>query len=327
MNKLAPLDPAMDVSVVIVNWNGVQWLPQCLESLRGVEGIRKEVIVVDNASQDASVEAVRQGFREVELIVNSRNLGFAQGNNQGIRRGRGRHFFILNNDTILQPGCLESLVRFLDTHPRAGMVAGHLVDPDGSTQFRYYPVALPTLASLSADLLWLNRLWPRNRLGRGALARQWNPHEPSRMEQIPGACMLVRREAFEAVGLFDESYRFWYEDVDLCARCLRAGWEIWYVPEARIVHYGGASTKHLDLPSQSLLRFGSMLRYGHSYFAPLQFTLLKLVVGLVLVLRLLFVLGARLWPSATSRRFLKGVWQAYVQLLEELVTAPRTRSP
>jgi N-acetylglucosaminyl-diphospho-decaprenol L-rhamnosyltransferase len=326
MSELASLDPAVDVTVCVVNWNGAQWLPCCLESLRMVQGVREEVIVVDNASSDESVKSVRTMFPEMKLVVNNENRGFARGNNQAIRLARGRFFFILNNDTVLRAGCLESLILFLDEHAQAGMVAGHLENADGSTQFRYYPVALPSLASLTADLFWLNRLWPRNRLGRGKLARNWDPTRPYRMEQIPGACMLIRREALASVGLFDEAYSFWYEDVDLCARFRRAGWETWYLPDARILHHGGASSGLMDFSTRSLLRFRNMLRYGESYFTPARYRLLKLVVGLVLLLRLPIVMGASIWPSKEMNRLWGRGWRAYLQLLRELVVPSSARS-
>jgi N-acetylglucosaminyl-diphospho-decaprenol L-rhamnosyltransferase len=326
MTELCPLDPAIDVTVCIVNWQGAQWLPDCLRSLREVEGLRLETILVDNASSDNSVEVVRNGFPEVEVISNPQNAGFARANNQAIRRGRGRHFFLLNNDTIVDKGSLENIVKFMEERPRAGMVAGHLVNHDGSTQFMYYPVALPTLASMTADLFWLNRNSNRNRIGRGPLARHWDPAKPYRMEQVPGACILVRREAFESFGLFDEGYRFWYEDVDLCARCLRAGWEIWYVPDARIVHYGGASAKQLGFSERSLLRFRSMLKFAERYLSRSHFVMLKLVVALVLILRLPLVVGASLWPSTRMKSVWKGAVKAYLQLMRELVHPVETRA-
>ncbi|MFB3923209.1 MAG: glycosyltransferase family 2 protein [Terriglobia bacterium] len=323
MPELTPLDPTVDITVCIVNWNGEQWLPGCLRSLEEVEAHRLEVILVDNASTDRSVEVVRAGFPEVEVVANSENAGFAAGNNQAIRKGRGRHFFILNNDTILGKGAIERLVRFLDQHPRAGMVSGHLVNLDGTTQYQYYPVALPSLASLTADLLFLNRIWPRGTLGRGALARRWDPSVPYQMEQIPGACMLVRREAFESFGLFDESYHFWYEDVDLCARCLRTGWEIWYIPDALITHYGAASSRLLAFSVRSLLRFRNMLRYAARTFSRVEFLALRVIVGITLVLRLPLVIVTTLSPTARTKLWKGGV-KAYLQLLTELLRGPQT---
>lgn len=325
MSVLTSADAKADVTVCIANWNGARWLGDCLRSLRAAGVPSTQVIVVDNASDDDSVAMLRDGFPEVELIVNQENTGYARANNQAILRGRGRYFFILNNDTVLAEGALPALVRFMDDHPGAGMATGQLVDPDGSTQFSYYPVALPSLASLAADLLWLNRLSPRNRLGRGKLARQWDPTKPYKMEQLPGACMLARREALEKVGLFDEGYRFWYEDVDLCARFLRAGWELWYLPEARIVHHGGASTKLLDFSSRSLLRFRSMLRYAKRYFSRGQFLLLRVVVAVVLLMRLPIAVGGSLWPSGRVRCLWKETSKAYLQLLGEVVHASGER--
>jgi GT2 family glycosyltransferase len=325
MIELLPSDPAIDVTVCIVNWNGAEWLPDCLRSLREAEGLRLQVILVDNASEDNSVPTVREEFPEVELIVNSENVGFARGNNQAIRKGRGRAFLLLNNDTIVEKGAIERLVRSLDEHPRAGMVGGHLVNRDGSTQFKYYHVTLPSLASLAADLFWLNRVWPRNRLGRGQRARQWDPDRPYQMEQIPAACMLLRRDALESFGLFDEGYQFLYEDVDLCARCRRSGWEIWYEPMPRVLHYGSASSKRLNISTRSLWRFRSMLRYAAQYLSGGHFLALKLLVALVLLLRLPIVAAASLWPSANMKRIWGGGGKAHLRLLGELLHAPEGR--
>jgi GT2 family glycosyltransferase len=225
---------------------------------------------------------------------------------------------LLNNDAVLESDAVERLVHFLDQHPKAGMAAGRLLNADGSTQYTYYPVSLPSLASMAADLLWLNRLSRRNRIGRGPLARNWNPEMPYRMEQLPGACLLVRREVFEGTGLLDERYRFWYEDVDFCARAFEAGWELWYVPEAKILHHGGESSKPLGEASRSLLRFQSMLRYAAEHFRRGHFLLLESVVAFVLVVRLPAVMVAGLWPGAAGRRW-KGTWRAYLQLLREMV--------
>ncbi len=328
MCRLTPVDPRVDVTVCIVNWNGRRWLPECLDALRAVRGAAYEVIVVDNASHDGSADLVGSSYPQVKLIINEQNLGYAKGNNQAIRQGRGRYFLILNNDTAVYPRSLETLIRYLDQHPRAGMASGRLVHSDGSTQFMYYPVALPTLASISADLLWLNRLSRRNRLGRGALARHWDPEKPCRMEQIPGACMLVRREAFESFGLFDEDFELWYEDVDLCARCLRAGWEIWYVPDARVLHRGGASSKLIEYPARSALYLRNMLRYAERHFSRPRFLALKLMLALVLVLRLPLVLAASLvsWVQTEAPR--GGALRSYLRLLTDVVrNAPNHGGP
>lgn len=326
MSEFTPLDAKTGVTVCIANWNGGRWLGDCLRSLRDAEGPTKQVIVVDNASSDDSVNLIRDGFPEVELIINRENAGYGRANNQAILRGRGRYFLILNNDTVLAPGALGILTRFLDEHPSVGMACGRLVNRDGSIQFTYYPVALPSVASMVADLLWLNRLSPRKRLGRGELARHFDPGKPWKMEQIPGACMFVRREALEKVGLFDEGYRFWYEDVDLCARFLRAGWEIWYLPDAKILHQGGAATRLMPISTRSLFRFRSMLRYAQHYFTPGRFLLVRVIAGLVLLIRMPIVVAMSLWPSARVRSLWKETWKVYLQLLGEIVHASNRRA-
>ena len=326
MSEFTPVDGKTGVTVCIANWNGGRWLGDCLRSVRdfGVPGT--QIIVVDNASSDNSVSILREDFPEVELVANRENAGYACATNQAMLRGKGRYFFILNNDTVLDANTLAALLRFMDEHPRAGMASGHLVNPDGSTQFSYYPVALPSATSMVADLLWLNRLSPRNRLGRGELARHFDPGKPGRMEQIPGACMFVRREALEEVGLFDEGYRFWYEDVDLCARFLKSGWEIWYLPDAKILHQGGAATRLLPISTRSLFRFRSMLRYAQHYFTPGPFLLLRAIAGLVLLIRMPIVVAMSLWPSARVRSLWKETWKVYFQLLGEIVHASNRRA-
>lgn len=155
-----------------MNLNTARWLSACLESLRNVRGVQHELIVVDNGSSDDSARVVREGFPETKPVINPAMLGFAKGNNQAMRLGRGCHFFLLNNGTVLREGCVESLARFLDAIARASMVTGHLENADGSKQFIYYPVELPSLGSLTTDLLWPSRIWPRNRSERGISARR-----------------------------------------------------------------------------------------------------------------------------------------------------------
>lgn len=139
------------------------------------------------------------------------------------------------------------------------------------------------------------------------------------MEQIPGACMMVRREVLETVGLLDEGYGFWYEDVDYCHRVLRAGWELWYLPGARIVHQGGASTELLDVATRALQRFRGMLRYARLYFSPGRYAGLRILLAVVLIARLPLVAAAGLWPGEKTRRAWSGAWKAYLKLLGELI--------
>lgn len=321
---LTPAVPGMDLTVCILTWNAADLLAACLKSLRDirhVNHINYEVIVVDNGSEDGSGDVVRRDFQEVELIVNTRNVGFAAGNNQALRMGRGRHFLVLNNDTVLLDDCLAQMVDYLDSYPEVGIVGGRLVNADGSTQVAYYPLHLPSVRSCLVELWGLDRIWPQNPWSRFAPSKSFNFDKPSTTTQISGACLMVRREVLQKIGLFDEGFQFFYEDVDFCYRCLQAGWAIAYLPDARVVHYGGASFAKLGLSENSLMRFRSLLRYYQKHFTLGRIILIRMMVALALVLRLPLVLILSLSPRAHVRKRWSGVSRTYFQILREILLA------
>jgi len=316
----AQVFPSGEVSICILNWNGAKLLAGCLQSLRDIRRsnrIRYEVIVLDNGSSDDSVEMVRSQFPDVLLVTNAKNLSIATATNQAIRRGSGRYFLILNNDIVLLDDCLDQMVHFLDQNPRAGIIAGRLLNPDGTTQVNYYPGQLPSLGSIIAELLWVSRVWGR-KASRGMTG--WDPDKACRMEQVPGACMMVRREVFEQIGLWDGDFTCWYEDVDFCCRGQQAGWEIWYLPEGRVVHHGGATFRELGISQKAMWRFHGLLRYCAKHFSPRQYALVRLLVLLVLLLRLPIVALVCIWPRAEVRRAWKGIIPAYLRLLSKLAS-------
>jgi hypothetical protein len=134
--------------------------------------------------------------------------------------------------------------------------------------------------------------------------------------------MFIRRDVLEQISLLDERYEFWYEDVDFCHRALKAGWELWYVPEARILHHGGGSSALLDASTRSLWRFRSMMRYARKYFSPVRLAALRIVLAGVLLMRLPLVLAALFWPFGKTRSMWRGAWKAYLTLLGEVVHLP-----
>lgn len=223
------------LDVVIVSYNTRALLRACLASLRAgnVETIR----VVDNGSTDGSIEMVRGEFPEVELIVPGSNLGFAAGNNLAIRKSEARFVCLLNPDTVVLDGALEKLVDFLVRHPAAGVAGPQLLNPDGTYQHSAF--RFPGLLQAYFDFrpgpprVLNSRLNGRYPTGRS---------EPFEIDHPLGACMVVRREAIEQAGLLDEDYFMYCEEVDWCWRIRKAGWKIFSVPAARVVHYGGAST-------------------------------------------------------------------------------------
>jgi GT2 family glycosyltransferase len=231
--------PGPDVSIVVVSYNTRDLLRACLCSVRATAGeMASEVIVVDNASTDGSVEMLARDFPEVTLVANAANVGFAAANNQAIRLSRGRYVLLLNSDAILQPGAVRALVDCLERTPRAGVAGGLLLNADGSFQFSF---ADPP--SLRGEIMLALRL----------ARRVYGPEYPSYREEhsrverdagwVSGAFLLARRAAIEDVGLLDEGYFMYSEETDWCHRMRHAGWSVRFVPAARVTHFSGQSAR------------------------------------------------------------------------------------
>ena len=253
------------LSVIIVNYNVRDFLQQALTSVRSaLKDIPAEILVVDNASHDGSVEMVRQQFPEVRLIANDRNLGFAHANNQALKQARGRFFALINPDTVVQEDTFRVLLDFFETHPDAGMVGCKILNPDGSLQLACRR-SVPTPWVAFTKLVGLSSLFPRSRLfGRYNLT-YLDPDQITEVEAISGSFMMVRREVVEQVGMLDERFFMYGEDLDWCYRIRQAGWKIYYVPTTQIVHYKGASSKKARL--DTLLTFyRAMLQFARKHF-------------------------------------------------------------
>jgi N-acetylglucosaminyl-diphospho-decaprenol L-rhamnosyltransferase len=222
-----------DVSVVVVAWNALPWLEQCLESVAG-----HETIVVDHGSTDGSRELVLQRFPDVRL-VEQENLGMGAGNNAGMRVARGRYFFLLNSDAWVTGDAIEKLVAFADAHPEAAVVGPRLVNPDGSLQRSAR--GFPTVWRLATEYLFIRKLAPRSRLLNPLYRGDFAHDEAHEVDWVVGAALLVRREAADAVGLFDEDFFMFSEETDWMFRFREAGWAVWFFPGAEVVHVGGAS--------------------------------------------------------------------------------------
>ncbi len=192
---------------------------------------------MDNASADGSVEMVQEQFPSVRLLPNPENLGFARASNQAIELSRGRYVCLLNSDTEVCPGALETLVAFMDAHPRAGACGPRLLNADGSLQPSAHPMLTPERELWR--LLFLEGVRPRATYPMN----KWGVAAARLAEAIKGACLLLRRAALDQVGLLDESYFMYTEEVDLCYRLTQAGWQLWWVPQAEVVHHGEASSR------------------------------------------------------------------------------------
>ncbi len=226
-----------DMSIIIVNWNTRDMLAQCLASVYAhPPGGEFEVLVVDNASSDDSALMVRARFPQVRLIQNTENVGFARANNQAIKKSLGRLVLLLNPDTKILPGTLQTLIDFIETHPEAGAIGPMILNPDFTLQSSCDP--MPTLWREFWRLMHLDHFLVRSVYRE----ENWDTTIAHTVEVIQGNCMLVRRKVLANIGLLDGAFFMFTEEVDLCYRLLQAGLLIYWVPMARIIHYGGQST-------------------------------------------------------------------------------------
>ena len=284
----------MDLSIIIPHLNRKHLLQECLSSIpKGATSLSFETIVIDNGSTDGSQEMVRDSFPDVHLLQNETNEGFGRATNRGFRAARGRYFLCLNNDTILFPQSLESLVCFLDRNAEAGICGGKILNEDGTVQpsARSFPGIETAFFNRSS---FLTRLFPWNRFSRRYLLSDWDHHSPREVDWVSGSFFMIRRSAFEKAGFFDERFFLYCEDVDYCRRVKAFGYRVFYVPEARVIHTTRYSDKRLNT---LFFHHQSMYRFYKKYYA--QNFLLDMAVFGGVALRFLAGVGG----LATRRLF------------------------
>ena len=252
-----------EVSAVVVSYNSAADLPDCLRSLRS-EGVA-DVVIVDNASADGSVEVVRRLDPDATIVETGANLGFGTAANRGVAVATGGHVLILNPDTVVEPGTVKALSEALDRDPGLAAVGPRLENLDGSLypSVRRFPQLMVAFGHA-----FLGLVWPANPATRRYRMLDWDHDRPAAsVDWVSGACVLVRRTAFDMVGGFDEAYFMYVEDVDLCWRLGQAGWRIGYEPAGRVVHALGGSSRLVPYRMiaehhRSLLRFVSKSSSG-----------------------------------------------------------------
>ncbi len=299
------------LSIIIVNWNTRQDLLRCLASITAnPPACPFEVLVLDNASADGSAESVAAEFPQVRLEVSAENLGFARANNRAAASAQGRFWLLLNPDTVVHPGALDALARHLASRPWVAAVGPRLVNPDGSPQPSIE--RLPTLYNEWWRLLHLDHLYPVSKYPPSTLASR----RPRRVEVLSGACLLVRREAVEASGLFDEEYFVYSEEIDLCDRLYRAGWALHWVPEAMVTHLAGHSTRQ-TADRMFIELYRNKVKFFRKRRGPVSARLYKLVLLQAAVLR--YGLGSliRILPLRRREEWMEA-GRRYGLLLAEL---------
>ncbi len=237
----------MDISIIIVNYNVREFLNNALGSLyKAVQKFQSEIFVVDNASDDGSVELIQKNFPLVKLIANSNNAGFAKANNQALKQSSGKYILLINPDTIIQEDSINKLISFLEKNTHVGMAGCKILNPDGSLQLpcrRSFPA--PWVAFTKT--FGLSTLFPKSKLFARYNLTYLDENETYEVDAISGSFMMIRREVYEKIGGLDESFFMYGEDLDWCFRVSRAGWKVYYVPITSIIHYKGESTKRSNI--------------------------------------------------------------------------------
>lgn len=274
----------MDVAVIIVSWNVRDYVVACLQSVYQEltsAGIKGGVWLVDNDSTDGTIPLVRDLFPQTHIIENDRNVGFARANNQGIEAAKAYEpetYFLLNPDTKLISGSLAKLLKAIRTLPDAGMVGARLVYGNG--RFQHSAFCFPGIAQLTFDLFPMPaRLYESRWNGRYPRSLYEPKNPPFPVDHPLGATMLVRADVAENTKGMDESFHMYCEEIDWCWRIHQAGWKIYTVPAAEIIHYGGESSK--QVPAQSIINlWRSRIQLYQRHHSPLRFKLAKKLVKL-----------------------------------------------
>ena len=250
----------IELSVSVISYRTPVLLKQCLEALEAERtSVDMDVTVVDNASGDGSADMVADQFPWARIIRNRRNVGFGAAHNQALRRATGRYWLVLNSDAAPRPGALRVLVDFLEANPRVAVAGPRLRYPDGTVQPSRR--RFPTVATLFVESTQIQRFIPRNPVLQRYYLADRSDDEPQDVDWLVGACLCVRASAAAEVGLFDESFFMYSEELDWSRRFRAAGWRVAYVPSAEVVHLEGGSSR-LDLVARDRMFQASKLRYA-----------------------------------------------------------------
>ncbi len=291
----------MQLSVIIVNYNVQYFLEQCLHSVfKSGKALDMEVFVVDNQSVDGSVEMVRQKFPQAKLIANNVNVGFSKANNQAIKISKGKYVLLLNPDTVVEDDTLPKVVQFMDEHPDAGGLGVKMLDGQG----RFLPESkrgLPTPGVAFSKIFGLSALFPRSKAFGSYHLGYLDANKTHKVHVLSGAFMLLRKEVLEQTGALDEDFFMYGEDIDLSHRIIKAGYNNYYYPDARIIHYKGESTKKSSV-NYVLVFYNAMIIFARKHFSQKNARLFSFLINLAVYFRAFLAIAARFlqrifWPA------------------------------
>jgi N-acetylglucosaminyl-diphospho-decaprenol L-rhamnosyltransferase len=279
----------IDLSIIIINWRSKDFLRKCLASIyANTRDVPFEIIVIDNASFDGSEEMVHREFPEVQFIQSAENLGFARANNLGFDRSKGQNILFLNPDTEVSDGAIRALLAALDSRPDAGIMGCKLLNSDLSVQTSCIQ-SYPTLLNQVFDADYLRRIFPKSSLW-GTQPLYEVQEGPAKVEVVSGACLLIRREAFEKAGLFSETYFMYAEDVDVCYKVKSSGWGVYYLASATVIHHGGqSSSKKTENNFATIMTRESLYNFMKVRRGKLYAVAFRLTLGLAAFCRILML--------------------------------------
>ncbi|MEI9813686.1 MAG: glycosyltransferase family 2 protein [Acidobacteriota bacterium] len=277
----------VDVSIVIVNFNNKKYLEPCLDSIYNA-GLRStfEIVIVDNGSTDGSQDMIRARFPEIPLLENAKNIGLPAACNQGMAISKGRYILLLNDDTLVNAPSFDAMIDFLDKNPTAGAVGGRLLNPDGTLQAGY-----TKFSTLYDEFL----------IACGLTGFMWegfpsraDATEPTAVDWIGSASLLLRPEALQKVGVLDEEYFIYGDEADLQYRLKKSGWLVYYLPNVTTIHFGGRSMDRWK--RRKMVYRGKMLFFRKNY-GPVQTALLRLMLGVLSVAKMMVWVVAYPFPK------------------------------
>lgn len=306
----------MDLSIIIVNWNSKEYLRRCVSSIMATTGsIEFEIVIVDSGSYDGCEEMLRQEFPWVRFIQSDKNRGFARANNVAFKETIGRNLLFLNPDTEIDCAAIEKLISSLNSLPKAGIVGAKLINGDGSIQTSCIQ-AFPTILNQLLDFNLLRRCFPKAKLWGMKPLFEGN-NIPTEVDAVSGACLMIRRTLFEAIGLFSTEYFMYSEDIDLCFKIHKAGWKNYYIPMAIVLHHGGGSSSvdstkifSIVMMLESRWRFFRKTRsywYSQIYLSGMFLTSIIRIGGVLII-----------WPViglSRKRSLIKGILKKWVKRL------------
>jgi GT2 family glycosyltransferase len=307
------MSDVQDLTIIIVNWNVKELLRDCLKSVYGqAKTISLEVLVVDNASSDGSIEMVEKEFPQVKLFKNKENVGFAKANNQAIRQSRGKYVLLLNPDTIVLDKAAVKLVQFMDEHIDIGAAGPKIIGSDNNVQLScgmHFPTPWTELWTFTR----LSYIFPKSKIFGRCLMSYWPHNDTREVDVVSGACMMVRREAIEEVGLLDEHFFLIAEETDWCYRMKKAGWKVYLYVNAEIVHFVGQSMQR-SLINTNLEGYKSMYLFYRKHYGQVSASSYRAMTFVFVGLRyLLYTVGQYIRPAERAR--FRGLLESYQQII------------